>query len=162
MMKIIKMALEKERISIDFYKKLAEKTTNKGLKRILELLYEEECRHCEAIAYLADNNSATVSQVDDIPDYKGLLRKIKATVEKSSIDSSELELYQDAREIELESIEFYMAQTQQSKDAKRRDLFERLAQQEKHHYLLIDNILEFVSIPQQWLENAEFTHSEDY
>jgi len=82
--------------------------------------------------------------------------------EKSTIDSSELELYQDAREIELESIEFYMAQTQQSKDAKRRDLFERLAQQEKHPYLLIDNILEFVSIPQQWLENAEFTHSEDY
>jgi rubrerythrin len=162
MMKIIKLALEKERISIDFYKKLAEKTTNKGLKKILELLYEQELMHREAITNLAENVSAIVPQGDEIPDYKELLRKIKTTIDKSSIDINELELYQEAREIELQSIEFYMDQAQQSKESERRDLFERLAQQEKQHYLLIDNILEFVSIPQHWLENAEFTHLEDY
>lgn len=35
-------------------------------------------------------------------------------------------------------------------------------EEEKKHYFLLDNIIEFVSRPEQWLENAEFYHLEEY
>jgi rubrerythrin len=43
-----------------------------------------------------------------------------------------------------------------------KEIFQRLADEEKKHYFLLENIIEFVSRPETWLENAEFYHLEEY
>jgi hypothetical protein len=37
-----------------------------------------------------------------------------------------------------------------------------VAGEEHKHYLLLERIIDFVSRPEQWLEDAEFYHLEDY
>ena len=41
-------------------------------------------------------------------------------------------------------------------------LFEGLAEEERKHYFLLDNVIDFLFQPQSWLENAEFVHLNDY
>ena len=47
------------------------------------------------------------------------------------------------------------------KNIKKR-IFQKLAEEEKKHYFLLENIIQFVSRPETWLENAEFYHLEEY
>jgi len=48
------------------------------------------------------------------------------------------------------------------KEKYQEELFLRLAEEEKKHFFLLKNIVEFVSRPETWLENAEFYHLEEY
>lgn len=37
-----------------------------------------------------------------------------------------------------------------------------MAGEEKRHFFILENIIDFVSRPQSWLENAEFNKLEEY
>ena len=67
-----------------------------------------------------------------------------------------------AQDIEKESREFYLQKADEVQDHCQKGIFRKLAEEENKHYFLLDNIIEFVSRPEQWLENAEFHHLEDY
>jgi len=43
-----------------------------------------------------------------------------------------------------------------------RKIFLKLAGEEKKHVFLLANLVEFVSRPETWIENAEFNHLDDY
>lgn len=38
----------------------------------------------------------------------------------------------------------------------------KLAEEEKKHLFLLENLVEFISRPETWIENAEFNHLDDY
>ena len=75
---------------------------------------------------------------------------------------SEVEMYQKAREIEKQAKSFYQEKADEVEDIAQKKIFNLLAAEEQKHYFLLDNIVEFVSRPQQWLEDAEFFHLEEY
>ena len=66
-----------------------------------------------------------------------------------------------ARDIEKKSQDFYTEKANEVTEAYQIELFLKLAVEEKKHYFLLDNILDFISRPEQWLENAEFFRLED-
>jgi rubrerythrin len=72
------------------------------------------------------------------------------------------ELYRKAREIEKKSQQFYQEKAGQTDKDDQKKLFERLTEEEQKHYFLLENIIEFVSRPKLWLENAEWYHLEEY
>ena len=78
----------------------------------------------------------------------------------SAVD--QIVLYEKALEIEQKSEEFYREKAQDVENQHHKDLFLKLAEEEKKHYFLVENIIDFVSRPQMWLENAEFCHLEEY
>ena len=41
-------------------------------------------------------------------------------------------------------------------------LFEKLAEEEKKHYRLMSNLVDFVASPKTWLEDARFTRLDEY
>ena len=47
------------------------------------------------------------------------------------------------------------------KDA-HKNLFLQIAEEEKKHAFLLENVIDFVTKPDNWLENAEFHHLEEY
>ena len=42
------------------------------------------------------------------------------------------------------------------------DFFNKIADEEKRHQTVIENVIRFLDRPRQWLENAEWHHLEDY
>jgi rubrerythrin len=75
---------------------------------------------------------------------------------------SEIDLYKKAQEIEKMSRDFYLEKANQITDPSQHDIFLKVAEEEKKHYLILENIIDFVSRPDQWLENPEWYHLEDY
>jgi rubrerythrin len=76
--------------------------------------------------------------------------------------SSEVELYRKALELERKSWELYGSAADQASSPAEKLLFERIAVEERRHYRIVEGIIDFVSRPEQWLENAEWHHLEDY
>ncbi|MHC4528912.1 MAG: ferritin family protein, partial [Planctomycetota bacterium] len=76
--------------------------------------------------------------------------------------SEQIDLYRKAQDIEQNSRDFYLEKADEVKEEYQKDIFLQLAEQENKHYFLLDNIIEFVSRPKTWLENAEFVHLQDY
>jgi rubrerythrin len=82
--------------------------------------------------------------------------------EAFEIETDQVELYKKAQGIEQASRNFYLEKAGEIKDAFQKEVFENLAGQEQKHYLLLDNIIELVVRPEQWLEDAEWHHLDEY
>jgi len=97
-----------------------------------------------------------------LTDAKNIFAQIKESGESFDFDIKQTELYKKAQDIEEKSRDFYLEKANEVKEECQKGLFLKLAEEEKKHYFLLDNIIEFVSRPEHWLENAEFYHLEEY
>ncbi|KKL92192.1 hypothetical protein LCGC14_1887170, partial [marine sediment metagenome] len=97
-----------------------------------------------------------------LTDAKNVFVQLKDSGEEFDVEISQIDLYKKAQDIEEKSRDFYLEKASQVEEEYQKDIFLRLANEEKKHYFLLDNIIEFVSKPEQWLENAEFYHLEEY
>ena len=75
---------------------------------------------------------------------------------------SEIDLYRKAQDIEQKTMDFYREKADKAVDAYEKAVLLKLADEEKRHYFILENIVEFVSRPEQWLENPEWYHIEEY
>ncbi|MBE3035801.1 MAG: rubrerythrin, partial [Candidatus Atribacteria bacterium] len=73
-----------------------------------------------------------------------------------------VDFYRKAQEMEEKSYKFYMNMSNKAEIESQRKIFLKLAEQEKKHMFLLENLVEFISRPETWVENAEFNHLDDY
>jgi rubrerythrin len=93
---------------------------------------------------------------------KNVFVQIQESNENFGFDLGQIELYKKAQDIEERSRDFYLEKANEVTEEYQKEIFLRLADEEKKHYFLLENIIEFVSRPETWLENAEFYHLEEY
>ncbi len=74
----------------------------------------------------------------------------------------QIELYKKAQEIEKKSWDFYLEKGGEVNDPLQKEIFLKVADEEKNHYFILETIIDFVSRPQQWLEDPEWYHLEEY
>ncbi|MBW8015414.1 MAG: ferritin family protein [Planctomycetes bacterium] len=162
-MDILEFALEKERLTRESYQQLAGKARNAGLRNILEMLAEEEAIHCYVIESMISQKPGLLTDTDVLGEAKDIFNGIRESVEKFDFSVSEAELYRDARDKEQKSMEFYQQKAREVEDGIQKEIFLKLAEEEQKHFIVFDNICEFVASPECYLENAEFVHTaEDF
>ena len=161
-MNIFQFAMEKEKFSENYYRQLAEKTTHKGLEKICNMLADEESRHYKIVEQMSQKISADVAKTSILHDAKETFEKMRESTETFNFNVSELELYQKARDIEKESRRFYLEKSEQVEDTAQKEIFEKLANEEQKHFVLLEKICDFIARPQWFLENAEMYHFDDY
>jgi len=161
-MNIFEFAMQKEKYSEQYYRQLAAETNNKGLQKIFNMLADEEAKHYTVVEQMKSKIPERVSKTDVLSDAKDAFKQMKEAVDKFSFEASQVQTYKKAQDIEKESREFYLQKANEVQDRCQKGIFRKLAEEENKHYFLLDNIIDFVSRPEQWLENAEFHHLEDY
>ena len=161
-MDIFDFALEKEKFAEQFYRELAEKAQHKGLVSILTMLADEEHGHFEVISKMKQGVPAKVADTILLTNAKTIFAKMRQSREKFKFGDSQIDLYKKAQDIEKDSRSFYRQKAAESQDPRHKAIFNTLAEEENKHYFLLENIIEFVTRPQSWLENAEFHHLEKY
>ncbi len=160
-MNIFEYAMKMEKDGEEYYRQLAQQTTNKGLQTILTMLADEEVKHYNAIERM-QTKEPHMTETTILTDAKNIFVQIKESSESFDFDIKQTELYRKAQDIEKESRDFYTAKANEVTKEYQKGLFLKLADEESKHYFLLDNIIEFVSRPEYWLENAEFYHLEEY
>jgi rubrerythrin len=161
-MDIFDYAMKMEKDGEQYYRRVAEKVNNKGIRTILSMLADEEVKHYNALARMQAQQPAEMAETVILADAKNVFEQMNESGEKLDVDATQTELYKEAQRIEEKSRVFYMEKAEEVSGKEQKELFLRLAEEEKKHYLLLENIIEFVSRPEDWLENAEFYHLEEY
>jgi len=161
-MNIFEFAMDKEKYSELYYRDLAERTRNSGLRNILTMLAEEEVKHYRTVEQMKAGAPKQAADTPILANAKKVFEKMRRARGKFDFHMSEAELYAKAVKIEEESKKFYQQKAKEAKDATQKKILERLAQEEDKHMVLMENIRSFVSRPETYLEDAEFSHFDDY
>ena len=161
-MDIYEYAMQMERDGEDLYRELARNTGNKGLRNILTMLADAEVTHFNTFEKMRRHEKAELPDTMIMRDVKNIFVQIRERREISNLDISQIELYRKAQEIEKMSEELYLSKGSKVDDEAQREVFKKIASEEHKHFIILENIIDFVSMPQQWLENPEWYHLEEY
>jgi len=161
-MDIFEFAIEREKLSEDYYRQLAEKTDNEGLHHIFIMLAEEEKKHAQVVRDMQKKPVTTVTDTSVLDDARKVFEKMSVAMENFNLSIDEPELYKKACQIEVESEKYYREKAEESQNPQHKDIFLKLAAEEKKHYRLLESIGTFVERPKWFLENAEMYRFDDY
>jgi rubrerythrin len=160
-MDILAFAMKMEKDGEAFYKSMAQKTENSGLANILEMLADEEVKHYEVLKSL-QGGEGTLHETDVLGRAKNIFERIRDFNQPISSEADQIPIYRQAMDIEKQSEDFYLDKADQVKDKRQKELFIKLAEEEKKHFYLLENVIDFISRPKTWLENSEFNHLDEY
>ena len=155
-MDIFEFAMQMEKDGEEFYRKLAETCNDVGLKNILTMLADEEVDHFRIIEHMSKKEGDPDKKQSQLLDnVKNIFIQMKDEDKDFDIECSQADSYRKAREIEEKSMNFYTERANET-EGKQKDLFLQLAEEERKHVYLMDSLVEFVTEPESWLDNAEW------
>jgi rubrerythrin len=125
------------------------------------MLADEEVKHYNTIERMK-TEKPQMAETTILTDAKNIFAQIKESEEKFDFDIKQTQLYKKAQDIEKKSQDFYLEKANEVEQEYQKEIFLKLAGEEKKHYFLLENIIQFISRPQTWLENAEWYHLEEY
>ena len=161
-MRIIDFAVKMEQDGEKFYRDLAARSLDRGLQGIFNGLADDEVKHAQTLRAFEKDPAAAMARTAILRSARTVFGGMAAAKLFTAASGDEKALYQQALELERRSRELYEAHARDALDRVSRDLFQRLAGEEAQHMTLLENMIEFISRPQTWLENAEFNHLEEY
>ena len=166
-MNIYKYAMKLEKDSEEYYKKLMGETDDVGLQTILKMLADDEAKHFSIVEQMMETDTCPVcAETHILKNAKNIFMKIKPVLAGEKLafnfDSAQADFYRSAQEFEEKSYKNYLKMSNEVGDETQKNLLLKLAEEEKKHMFLLENLVEFVSRPETWIEDAEFNHLDEY
>lgn len=149
------MKIEKE--GEVFYRKLAEEANQEGLRKIFIMLANEEVKHYKMFEKLSKNpETVTVPKMEVFQDAKQVFSEMSKDVVAYSFEDQQIDFYRRAVKTEDKVYEQYLEKANEVTNPQHKEIFLKIAEEELKHKQLLENILEYVEKPNEWMENAEF------
>jgi rubrerythrin len=162
-MEIFAYAIELKKEKEAFYRQLSQEVAHSGIRQLFGLLADEEVRHREAIEEMEDNFNVKLAATTIKKDAKRVFQKMKDDIGvEPAFENEQLQLYNKALKYEEKAEAFYIQKSKEATDTCQQEMFRSIATQERQHKAVIQAIIDFVSKPERWLENAEWYHLEEY
>ena len=161
-MDIFEFAMQLEKESQDFYRHLADGTNITGLKTIFKILSVEEAKHYKIVKDMQAGTPIKFVDTDILSNAKIAFKQMSKSDDKFDPGIDQLEEYKKAQGIEKKSQDFYQQKANEADNPGQEGILKRLIEEEKKHYFLLQNIMDFLARPQTWLENAEWNHLDEY
>ena len=155
-MNVLDYAMQMEADGKAYYERLAEETESKEIRNLFTLLAEAEQAHFDAL--MARKNEAAFAQVESslLDDARNIFQRLMAMGGGGL--RVDLDGYLHAVKAEEQSIGFYerSAGLEQSQEGRR--LLHALADEERIHLNIVENIYDFVQSPRTFLAWREFSN----
>ena len=155
------MKIEKEGEAL--YRSFVEAASDEGAAYIFSRLADQEKKHYAVFKNMKDALPAAFEKNASIKDVRDIFVGWKNTHARFNVKMDQAELYRKALDVEKESVRLYEDGAKKADDEKIKAVFLQIAAEEKTHQQVMENIIEFVTKPETWAENAEFGYrGEDY
>jgi len=161
LMDIFEFAMQMEKDGEEYYRDLAGKMKNDGVKRILNMLADDEVKHYNIVSAMRKG----APEMPDSPvlkNSKNVFEQIKENRINLEFEDSHRDALKKALEVEERSESFYREKEDEVDNDAHKQLFKKLADEERRHVHLIDHMIEFMMKPETWLDDAEFSNLEEY
>lgn len=157
-MNIFDFAMKMELDGKAYYEILASEATQAGLKTIFIRLAADEQKHYDTIQALKSGVSGAMADSTVLEEAKNLFADL--TEDKNIVGSLKRSLdgYKHARKTEADSVRFYEDAAGKESNPDTAKLLLRIANEEKKHYNIMDNLYDFTLAPQYFLAWGEFSN----
>jgi rubrerythrin len=159
-MDVYEFAIKMEQDGEQFYRKAAAQARDQGIRRILSLLADDEVKHCNTLKQMREAAPVQMAETAVLTHARNIFAQMQGQV--PNLGGIQTDVYRQAQEIERRSQEFYQEKAEQVSDPSHWALFGRIAEEERRHFFLLEHVIEFLSRPKVWMENAEFNHLDEY
>lgn len=163
-MEIFAYTVELKKEKEAFYRQLSHDAVYEGVRELFGLLADEEARHREAIEEMEKRVNVKLDPTTIKKDASGVFEKMQAEVNKEepAFEHRTLKLYDKALQYEEKAEALYLQKSREATDSCQQEMFRKIATDEREHKAVIQALIDFVSKPERWLENAEWYHLEEY
>ncbi len=161
-MNVFDFAMEMELDGKAHYEKLAARTPIVGLKNIFNMLAADEQKHYETIqsmktgSFGAMAGSTALDQARNV--FQGFMN------DKTLLGSlhKDLDGYRYAMHVEADSVKLYENMAKKENSVECVQLLLKIANEEKKHYNIMENLYDFVLAPQNYLAWGEFSNLKEF
>jgi rubrerythrin len=157
-MSILDVAKNIEDEGYAFYKDLSEKTVNKEIKGVFEVLAGEELNHKRYFDQLKKDSSFIA------PDYQGtsqdakqIFETLKKNFDKKGITPDASKAYEQALELEKNNVVFFKKSLSEATDANEKKLIKLVLAEEYRHVEYLETLLDLVNEAKTPQVDAEWT-----
>lgn len=157
-MDVFEFALKMEMDGKAYYEKLKDETDVIGLKTIFTNLAADEQKHYETIQSIKLGYAKSMIDTKVLEETRNLFEELKNDKNIVGSMSKSLDGYQHARKIEADSVRFYEDAAIKETNPETRQLLLKIADEEKKHYTIMDNLYDFTLAPQNFLAWREFSN----
>jgi rubrerythrin len=157
-MNIFDFAMKMELDGKAYYEKLSAEAAVAGLKTIFVRLAADEQKHYDTIKAIKSGTSGAMADSTVLEEAKNLFMDLME--DKNIVGSLKRSLdgYEYARKIEADSVRFYEDAAGKESNPDTAKLLLQIADEEKKHYNIMDNLYDFTLAPQYFLAWGEFSN----
>ncbi len=157
-MNIYNFAMNMELDGKAYYEKLAAETSVAALKNIFTGLAADEQKHFEIIQSFKSGAGIKMADSTVHENAKNLFEEIAS--DKSIVGSlkKSLDGYRHAMKIEADSVRLYEDMATKEDNPEAVQLLLRIANEEKKHFNIMNNLYDYVLAPQSFLAWGEFSN----
>jgi rubrerythrin len=162
-MNVFEFAMQMEKDGEAFYRGLAEKTQNTGLKNILTMIADEEVKHYNIFKALKEGTrgAESIPASDVVKNSKNIFQQMAESGETFPEEGDNKAQYEKAKQLEDDAVKFYTEKANETTARHEKDLLFQIAEEEKRHSRLFQEFIDFVSAPDRWMEDAEWNNMKD-
>ncbi|MEN8216668.1 MAG: ferritin family protein [Pseudomonadota bacterium] len=160
-MDILEYAMQVEKEGEAQYRELAERSNNPGMKKILTELADSEVEHYNVFMAIKENSNIPGIDEAILPNVKNIFSEMKRD-KAFDVDANEIDLYRKAQAHEKKSQAFYRQKAEEVDAPALKEMLLKIAEEEGKHYQVLGGLIDFLSGPDQWMEDAEWHHMDEY
>ena len=157
---LIKEAIKLEINGKAFFNRAAELTENELGKKMFHRLAQEEVKHLEAFSKLFSSIMKTDDwkkelEQEELKGTSDVIEELCSRMERAE-GKSEIEALRIGMELEQKAIDFFRGCCEGTDDPVSREIFEKIADEERFHYDLLQAQYDSLTGSGFWLDHTEF------
>ena len=163
-MNVFEHAMKMEQDGRAFYLEHAGKTSNAALKRVLEELADDELKHYNIFKAMHAREKAEYKESEKttiVKTVKNVFEEMKSQNQNFAFPPDARHVWEIAREVEKKSEAFYRDKAKEMTDNNQKQIWNRIADEEHRHWNTIEQVIQFLDRPKQWLADAEWNSLEE-
>lgn len=155
-MNVYEYAMKVEKEGEAFYREMASKSPNSGLKKIFAMLADEEVKHYNVFKTMMKKENIDFNDLDLITDTKTIFETLLKEKDNVTFDNEQISYYKEAIAREESSHDFYAVKAKELDNEVEKKIFLHIADEEIKHKRVLEEIVSFLEEPANWQCSAEF------
>lgn len=156
-MKVLDFAMNMEADGKAYYERLASDSDEKELKNLFNLLAQAEQSHYDALLARKNQTAFATLESKTLDLAKNIFQRLME-MKSGGPFKVDPDGYRHAIKAEEQSIRYYLEAAEKERDPEVRRLLGALADEERIHLNIVENIYEFVESPKFFLAWREFSN----
>lgn len=150
-----------EKMELDgkaYYEQLASKTAHAGIRTIFLALAGDEQKHYEVVRSMRDGLAGTMLDSTALEQAKNVFTELSTDQSVVKGLKEDFDGYYHAMKVEADSVRLYEDLATKEEDPERAKLLLKIANEEKRHFNIMENLYDYVLKPGYYLEWREFSN----